>query len=106
MTQSKVKVHLESHRDSWRSFQAAASLHSHTLHSRETLSFVTKLARRFPLLHAGLERGKAHYQRAHQTDLDLNRAWWTPPIAARDAWQLEHDQIQNRFKHTHLVSLT
>ena len=99
------KIHLESP-TVLKQFRTAASLHSHTLHSQETLYFVHRLATRFRLVRSALEKGKAQYHAAHGTALDLNRAWWTPPLAPYDAWLLEHNEIQNRFGLNALVSLT
>jgi hypothetical protein len=87
-------------------FRTAVSLHSHTLHSQETLFFIHRLAARFRLVRTALERGKARYQAAHGSALDLNRAWWTPPLAPYDAWQLERNQIENKLGLNSLVSLT
>ena len=53
-----------------------------------------------------LARGKANYTAAKGTELDLHRAWWTPPAAPRDAWQLERAQIEQRLGLRALVSLT
>src|SRR5438309_12110125 len=90
------KIHLESS-TVLKQFRTAVSLHSHTLHSQETLLFIHRLAARFRLVRSALERGKTQYRAAHGTTLDLNRAWWTPPLAPYDAWRLEHNEIQNRF---------
>jgi len=74
-----------------RSFSAGVSLHSHTLHSRETLSFLGK--------HKQI-RGR------DGTLLDLSRAWWTPPLGPYEAWLIERNHIEQRFGLAALVSLT
>ncbi|MBV8709457.1 MAG: hypothetical protein JOZ45_16705 [Acidobacteriaceae bacterium] len=99
------KIHLES-AATLREFRAGVSLHSHTLHSQETLFFLHHLAARFRLVRSALERGKTQYRAAHGSTLDLHRAWWTPPLAAYDAWLLERNEIQNRLGLNALVSLT
>ncbi len=101
----QTKIHLEL-AAALRQFRAAVSLHSHTLHSQETFSFIHRLTARFRLVRSAVERGKAQYRAAHGSSLDLHRAWWTPPLAAYDAWLLERNEIQNRFGLNALVSLT
>jgi hypothetical protein len=73
------KIHLELP-TVLKQFRTAVSLHSHTLHSQETLLFIHRLAARFRLVRSALERGKAQYYAAHGVALDLNRAWWTLPL--------------------------
>jgi len=99
------KIHLES-ATTLRQFRAAVSLHSHTLHSQETLFFLHHLAARFRLVRSALQHGQMQYRASHGSALDLHRAWWTPPLAAYDAWLLEHNEIQNRLGLHALVSLT
>jgi hypothetical protein len=86
-------------------FRTGVSLHSHTLHSRERLDFIYRLARGVPVLKAALSRGERHYQATHGRPMDLSRAWWTPPLGPYDAFQLERDQIRGLGLDA-LVSLT
>ena len=86
-------------------FRTGVSLHSHTLHSREYLDFVYKAARRVPALAAAIRQGKRRYARNHTQPLDFSRAWWTPPLAPHDAFELERDQIRSLGLDA-LVSLT
>ena len=74
-----------------RRFSTGVSLHSHTLHSRETLSFLGKYNQ---------SRGKEGMR------LDLSRAWWTPPLGPYEAWLIERNHIEQRFGLLALVSLT
>ncbi len=39
-------------------------------------------------------------------DLDLKRAWWTPPLSAHHAWETEKGQIETALGKSALVSLT
>jgi len=77
-----------------RRFRTGVSLHSHTLHSRESLDFIYQAARRAPVLAAVMRRGERQYQETHGTPMDLTRAWWTPPLGPHDAFKLERDQIR------------
>lgn len=88
-----------------RRFRTGVSLHSHTLHSKETLDFVYRIARRAPVLAAAVRQGERRYTQVHGTKLDFARAWWTPPLGPHDAFKLERDQIRGRGLEA-LVSLT
>jgi hypothetical protein len=86
-------------------FRTGVSLHSHTLHSRESLNFIDKAAERLPLLAAAMRYGERRYRRVHGTALDLSRGWWTPPLGPHEAWTVESAQI-HRMDLTPIVSLT
>jgi hypothetical protein len=75
-------------------FGTAVSLHSHTLHSREPLDFFYRIAKHCAPARWVLLRSEARYQALHGARLDLRRGWWTPPLAARDAYSVELDQIR------------
>lgn len=89
-----------------RRFRTGVSLHGHTLHSRETLDFIYKLAKSLPPMQFALEKGQERYRAAHGSALDLKRAWWTPPCAPLDAWKLETKHIHDLLDRNALVSLT
>jgi hypothetical protein len=86
-------------------FRTGVSLHSHTLYSRETLSFIYQLARAVPAIRSALARGEATYSARRASTLDLNRAWWTPPLSPHQAWQLEKLHIE-QLDASAIVSLT
>ena len=76
-------------------FATAVSLHSHTLHSRELLDFFYRIAKHCAPVRWALRRTEARYQARHGVPLDLRRGWWTPPLAPRDAYSVEFDQISS-----------
>nr|AEQ20306.1 hypothetical protein [uncultured bacterium CSLG10] len=86
-------------------FGTAVSLHSHTLHSREPLDFFYRIAKHCAPVRWALRRSEARYQALHGVPLDLRRAWWTPPLAPRDAYSVECNQI-NSLGLAPIVSLT
>jgi len=86
-------------------FRTGVSLHSHTLHSLESLSFIYTAARKASILAKAIRRGESRYRAIHGTELDLSRGWWTPPLGAHDAWTVEKSQIQSLDLRP-LVSLT
>ena len=104
MIHSKIHLHWRAQPPCAR-FRTGVSLHSHTLHSREGLDFISQAARRAPLLASALRRGERDYLRIHAVPLDLSRGWWTPPLGPHDAWTLERSQIESLGMNA-LVSLT
>lgn len=86
-------------------FRTGVSLHSHTLHSRESLTFIYKAAATTPVLATAVRRGEERYRKLHGSTLDLSRGWWTPPLGAHEAWALERNQIEGLDLKA-LVSLT
>ncbi|HTC34641.1 MAG TPA: hypothetical protein VK724_14775 [Bryobacteraceae bacterium] len=86
-------------------FRTGVSLHSHTLHSRESLDFIYRAAAQAPVLSAVMRQGEREYYKAKGTQLDLSRGWWTPPLSPHDAWLLEKSQIE-ALDQSAIVSLT
>ena len=88
-----------------RGFRTGVSLHSHTLHSKESLDFIYKVAQSSAALRWVLKRGAARYREHHGVPLDLRRGWWTPPLAPLDAYRVEADQVEGLGLQA-IVSLT
>jgi hypothetical protein len=86
---------------SWKNRQAAEpfrsgiSLHSHTLHSRENMAFLPRHAYRIPVVSGIIRKHERTFLRTRGRELDYNRAWWTPPLPAADAFRLEAGQIRD-----------
>ena len=78
-------------------FHTGVSLHGHTMHSKESLSFLPRYLHHVP----GVSQITTHYERR----IDLTRAWWTPPLTPASALHLERKQIARLDLHP-LVSLT
>jgi len=91
--------------DARKGFEVGVSLHSHTNHSRESLSFVSLLADRCAPVQWYLEH---HMRKALRGDIPINlfNANWTPPVTAREAYDLERKQIEERLGLQALVSLS
>jgi hypothetical protein len=87
------------------SFRSGVSLHSHTLHSREPLDFFYRAAKHSWLVRTLLRRVERQYRASNGMDLDLERGWWTPPLAPLDAYSVESGQIKSMGL-SPLVSLT
>ncbi len=86
-------------------FRAGVSLHSHTLHSREPLDFLYRLAHQSRFLRTLLGYAERRFQASYGMPLDLSRGWWTPPLSPLDAYGLESGQIE-ALGLSPLVSLT
>jgi hypothetical protein len=76
-------------------FRTGVSLHSHTLHSRESLNFFYRIAAKLAPVRYLLRQTEARYKAAYGSALNLNRGWWTPPLAPLDAHTIEFDRIKN-----------
>ena len=77
------------------SFRSAISLHSHTKHSSESLAFVAGMLRQKGLIAKWIDRREAHCLRETGIGIDLNRAYWTPPLNGARAFAVEQRQIEN-----------
>ena len=86
--------------------RTGVSLHSHTLHSRESLDFIDRAVAGTPWLSGVVRRRKEQYRKDNGIAPDLNRAWWTPPLSALQAWNLEASQIRHSLHMDALVSIT
>lgn len=75
-------------------FRTGVSLHGHTLHSRESLDFIERATARTPWLSGAIRKQMRRYREKTGRDLDLSRAWWTPPLSALQAWKVEKAQIE------------
>ena len=76
-----------------RRFRTGVSLHGHTFHSREVLTFVPRISSRIPILSTVVAGQIERYKRFHGSDPDFSKAWWTPPLSPRQAYQVESGQI-------------
>jgi hypothetical protein len=85
-----------------RDFRVAVSLHGHTNRSKESLQLIPELARKGPMLHAALEK----QCRRSRIPVDFARAYWTPPLTPKLAYETEKYQIENTLGLKSLVSLT
>ena len=89
-----------------RRYHTAASIHSHTLHSREGLDFLTEPCTKIPVVSQKIAEYKAGYFQRNGRHIDLKRAWWTPPLSPKQAWLTEKNQIEDALSLRALVSLT
>jgi hypothetical protein len=87
-------------------FRAGVSLHSHTSHSREILSFIPYMSGKIPLLRWMISRLEARSQRKSGIRVDFGKGYWTPPLPPLAALELERGQIERELDLRAMVSLT
>ncbi|HEY1242240.1 MAG TPA: hypothetical protein VGF16_16865, partial [Bryobacteraceae bacterium] len=89
-----------------RRFRTGISLHSHTMHSRESLTFVPRIVQTIPVLRHIVAYKERQYERQNGYPLDYSRAYWTPPLPEHAAYSLERRQIEESLGLNAIVSLT
>ena len=92
--------------DAARDFGTGVSLHSHTNRSKETLDFVVKVVSSNGFWGRLFRRLETIHAKHAVVKLDYNRAYWTPPLTPRLAFDLERRQIENKLQRPALVSIT
>ena len=85
-----------------REYKSAVSLHSHTNHSKESLRFIPEFTRKRPILRWALQRQVLR----SAIPVNLNKAYWTPPLHPKAAFDVERNQIEVVLGLLALVSLT
>src|SRR5260370_42623849 len=83
--------------DNGRSYKSAVSLHSHTAHSRESFGFIPRYSRCLPALDYLVRKQMDRYEQIHGRPFDFERAWWTPPLTARQAFGLGPSNIATKL---------
>ncbi|HEY1807738.1 MAG TPA: hypothetical protein VGG42_04200 [Acidobacteriaceae bacterium] len=74
-------------------FRSGVSLHGHTRHSQEGLGFIGRFLRSHRTLKKWIEAQGTYCHRTSGISLDFDRAYWTPPLCERRAYELEERQI-------------
>jgi hypothetical protein len=92
--------------DAARDFTTGVSLHSHTNRSKETLDFVVNVVSGNGFWGRVFRRIEKAHTKGAILKLDYPRAYWTPPLTPRLAFDLERKQIENTLQRPALVSIT
>lgn len=74
-------------------YRTGVSLHGHTNHSQESLSFLAKIIQQHPILNFLLEFKLHRCKTNTGVQVDLPKAYWTPPLTPRMAFDLEAGQV-------------
>ena len=90
-------------------FSTAVSLHSHTMHSKESMTFVERLTKKSAWFSAFIDKQLRRYSETpEQASLavEVRRMWWTSPLSANQAFQVEKQQIDDKLGLNAIVSIT
>jgi len=87
-------------------FTTAVSLHGHTNHSRESLYFIGEFAGRYSPFRRAIAQLDKRAQRESSIKIDFWKAYWTPPLAPLEAFNVERKQIEEGLSMSSLISLT
>jgi hypothetical protein len=87
-------------------FRTGVSLHSHTLHSEESLAFVPRYTAGIPVVGCAIRHQEKRYRALTGRPLDFSRAFWRPPLAPREAYELEKRQLEEDLDVDAIVSLS
>jgi hypothetical protein len=86
-------------------FRSGVSLHGHTNQSEETLDFLANFGNQYPLMRPLLSRMERRSEGNHGMPVNYAKAYWTPPMTPKLAFDLESGQIE-KLDLAPMVSLT
>lgn len=87
-------------------FNSAASLHCHTHHSKEILTFIPHYAAMIPVISRLFRAEMDRFLTLNERTIDFGKAWWTPPVTPHQVLDIETHQIEREFGLPALVSIT
>ena len=90
-------------------FRTGVSLHSHTMYSKESMAFIERLARRSKPFDWFIRTQLTKYapeREAADLGAEVRRIWWTSPLSAKQAFDVESDQIAGGLGLKPIVSIT
>jgi hypothetical protein len=76
------------------SYRTGVSLHSHTSHSQESMALIPRYVAAVPAAARAIRGQATKYRARTGRELDFGRAFWRPPLAPREAYDLESRQIE------------
>jgi len=76
------------------------------MYSEESLAMIPRYTAKVPYLGRAIRRHEAEYTVKNGRNFNFGHAFWTPPLAPRQAYRLEERQIQRQFELPALVSIT
>jgi hypothetical protein len=90
-------------------FATGVSLHSHTMHSKESTAFVERLTRSSKWFSAFIDNQLRRYSETPgnaSLAVEVRRMWWTSPLSANQAFHVEKEQIVEQLGLNPIVSIT
>jgi len=85
---------------------SAVSLHSHSHHSKEMLTFMPTWADGVPFVGPLVRREMDRYEARHGRPPEFSNAYWVPPFTPEEVLASERAQIASRFGLPAIVSIT
>ena len=85
--------------------KTGVSLHCHTEHSKEMLEFVPHYADKLPIISYFWNKEREKYIEREGKTPDFSTGFWSPPMTARDVFDIEKEQI-NRAGLEAITSIT
>lgn len=85
--------------------RTGVSLHCHTEHSKEMLDFLPHYAEKLPIIAQFWKRERRNYIKREGRGIDFSTAHWSPPLSAKDVYDIEKRQINDAGLDA-IVSLT
>lgn len=85
--------------------RTGVSLHCHTEHSKEMLDFLPHYAEKLPIIAQFWKRERRNYIEREGRGIDFSTAHWSPPLSAKDVYDIEKRQINDAGLDA-IVSLT
>ncbi len=93
-------------KDRGRTHQTGVSLHGHTWHSLESLSFLPKTIEKSYILPYLTRRLEKRHLKKWQKELDYSQGYWISPVSPETAYMLETKQIKGHGLARAFVSIT
>lgn len=107
MVSAHTRMHVYERQGGFRGgFGAAVSLHCHTYHSKEILSFIPHYAAMIPVVSRLFKGEMDRYLTLHGKTIDFSHAYWTPPVSPGQVFEIETLQIEKELCLPALVSIT
>ncbi|MCI0389890.1 MAG: hypothetical protein MOB07_14165 [Acidobacteria bacterium] len=107
MNSAYTRMHVYNRKDVFPGgFRAAASLHCHTYHSKELLTFIPRYAAMIPIIARLFKRGMDRHFSLYDKMIDFSRAYWTPTVSPRQVLEIETLQIEKELGLPAFVSIT
>lgn len=75
--------------------RTGVSLHCHTEHSKEMLDFLPHYAEKLPIIAQFWRRERKNYIKREGRGIDFSTAHWSPPLSAKDVYDIEKRQIND-----------
>lgn len=96
MRLQNTKLHiLQKEQDLGKVAETGISMHCHTQFSKEILDFIPDYTERIPIVSYFWKKERAKYIEREGKDVNLDTAYWSPPLSEKDVYSFEKKQIES-----------